>query len=43
MVARKLRQEIIEGQLPPQTRIKQGAVAERLEVSRLPVREALRQ
>jgi len=43
MVARTLRQEIVEGLLPPKERIKQGAVAERLQVSRLPVREALQQ
>jgi GntR family transcriptional regulator, rspAB operon transcriptional repressor len=43
MVARKLREEIVEGVLAPQERIKQSAVADRLEVSRLPVREALRQ
>lgn len=43
MVARTLRQEIVEGLLAPKERIKQSAVADRLEVSRLPVREALRQ
>ena len=43
MVTRTLRQEIVEGLLQPKERIKQGAVAERLEVSRLPVREALQQ
>ncbi len=43
MVARTLRREIVEGVLAPTERIKQSAVAERLEVSRLPVREALRQ
>ncbi len=43
MVARTLRREIVEGLLPPKERIKQGAVAERLQVSRLPVREALQQ
>jgi GntR family transcriptional regulator, rspAB operon transcriptional repressor len=43
MVARELRREIVEGLLAPKERIKQEAVAERLHVSRLPVREALRQ
>ncbi|MBS1677008.1 MAG: GntR family transcriptional regulator [Actinobacteria bacterium] len=42
-VATKLRAEIVEGVLAPNERITQGAVAERLEVSRLPVREALQQ
>lgn len=42
-VAAALRQEIVEGVLEPGERIKQDAVAQRLEVSRLPVREALRQ
>lgn len=42
-VARALREEIVEGQIAPGERIKQDAVAQRLEVSRLPVREALRE
>jgi DNA-binding GntR family transcriptional regulator len=42
-VVRQLREEIVGGQIAPNERIKQSAVAERLEVSRLPVREALRQ
>ena len=43
MVAGRLREEIVSGLLAPNERIKQAAVAERLEVSRLPVREALQQ
>ncbi|MGV1050215.1 MAG: GntR family transcriptional regulator [Solirubrobacterales bacterium] len=42
-VADSLRREIVEGRLEPGERIKQDAVAQRLEVSRLPVREALRE
>jgi DNA-binding GntR family transcriptional regulator len=42
-VAGRLRDEIVAGVLAPNERIKQIAVAERLEVSRLPVREALQQ
>ena len=42
-VADSLRTEIVEGALEPGERIKQDAVAQRLQVSRLPVREALRQ
>lgn len=42
-VARELRDEIVEGRLGPNERIKQSAVADRLQVSRLPVREALQQ
>src|SRR5689334_18344108 len=42
-VAAALRKEIVEGVLEPGARIKQDAVAQRHEVSRLPVREALRQ
>ena len=41
-VARNLRQAILEGRLAPNERIKQDAVAKRLGVSRIPVREALR-
>lgn len=43
MVARTLREEIVEGRLAPNERIKQAAIAARLQVSRLPVREALHQ
>jgi GntR family transcriptional regulator, rspAB operon transcriptional repressor len=42
-VAAKLRDEIVQGVLAPNERIKQGAVADQLRVSRLPVREALQQ
>src|SRR5215467_459976 len=42
-VAAKLRDEIVQGLLAPNERIKQGAVADQLKVSRLPVREALQQ
>lgn len=42
-VAAALRKDIVEGVLEPGSRIKQDAVAQRHEVSRLPVREALRQ
>jgi DNA-binding GntR family transcriptional regulator len=42
-VARHLREEIVQGRLAPNERIKQEAVARSLGVSRLPVREALRE
>ena len=42
-VAGSLRDEIVQGVLEPGERIKQDAVAQRLQVSRLPVREALRE
>jgi DNA-binding GntR family transcriptional regulator len=42
-VARKLREEILDGTLSPGERIKQDAVAKQFGVSRLPVREALRE
>lgn len=42
-VSRILREEIVEGILEPNQRIKQDAVAQRLGVSRHPVREALRE
>ena len=41
-VAAVLREEILAGDMPPGTRIRQEEVAERLGSSRLPVREALR-
>jgi DNA-binding GntR family transcriptional regulator len=41
-VAAALRSEILDGTIPPGTRIRQEEVAERLGASRLPVREALR-
>ncbi len=43
VVARELRDAILGGELKPGERIKQDAVAQRLGVSRLPVREALRE
>jgi len=42
-IADQLRDEIVAGELMPNERIKQAAVAERFGVSRLPVREALRE
>src|ERR1700750_1987647 len=41
-IAAHLRQAILNGELPPGTRIRQEEIAERLRNSRLPVREALR-
>jgi DNA-binding GntR family transcriptional regulator len=43
LVARSLREAIFEGRLEPGSRIGQEAVARDLRVSRIPVREALRQ
>lgn len=42
-VAEQLRHEILSGVIPPGTRLLQDEEAERLEVSRTPVREAFRQ
>jgi DNA-binding GntR family transcriptional regulator len=42
-VARYLREAIFEGKLKPGEPVRQEAVAQELEVSRIPVREALRQ
>lgn len=41
-IADHLRERILAGQLPPGTRIIQDALADELQTSRLPVREALR-
>jgi DNA-binding GntR family transcriptional regulator len=41
-IADRLREQILSGQLPPGTRIIQDKLAEELQTSRLPVREALR-
>lgn len=41
-VAQALRDEILQGRIPPGARIRQEEVAARLAVSRVPVREALR-
>jgi DNA-binding GntR family transcriptional regulator len=43
VVARHLREAIFEGDLAPGSRVRQEAVATELGVSRIPVREALRQ
>lgn len=43
LIAERLRGEILEGRLPPGTRIRQEAVASDFGVSRIPVREALSQ
>ena len=42
MAFQRLRQDIQEGRLPPGARIVEQEIAERLEISRTPVREALR-
>lgn len=42
-MARDLREAIVEGRLKPNDRIKQDAVAKQFAVSRIPVREALRE
>ncbi|MBM0126728.1 GntR family transcriptional regulator [Pimelobacter simplex] len=41
-IAQYLRSAILDGQIPPGTRLRQEDIAERLGSSRLPVREALR-
>jgi len=41
-VLAELRREIVEGELLPGSRLRQDAIAERLGVSRVPVREALK-
>lgn len=40
-VAQRIRELIVEGELPPGTRVAEAAIAERLGVSRTPVRNAL--
>ena len=40
-VAQRIRELIVEGALPPGTRVAEAAIAERLGVSRTPVRNAL--
>src|SRR5499427_10034307 len=42
-VADKLREEIIRGTIPEGTQLRQDAIASQYRVSRIPVREALRQ
>src|SRR2546430_17305801 len=42
-VARVLREAIIDGSLPPGARIGQDAVAKQFRLSRIPVRDALKQ
>jgi DNA-binding GntR family transcriptional regulator len=42
LIAAKLRDEILDGSLPPGARIGQDALAERFEASRIPVRESLK-
>jgi len=41
-IARRVRDAILDGRLPPGTRVRQEALARRFGVSRIPVREALR-
>jgi DNA-binding GntR family transcriptional regulator len=43
VVSRHVREAILDGRLPPGSRIRQEAIAQRLGTSRIPVREALRQ
>src|SRR5215471_10930510 len=42
-VADKLREQIIRGEIPEGTQLRQDAIATQYKVSRIPVREALRQ
>src|SRR5262250_256658 len=42
-VADKLREQIIRGEIPEGTQLRQDAIASQYRVSRIPVREALRQ
>lgn len=42
-IADKLREQIIRGEIPEETRLQQDVIAARYHVSRIPVREALRQ
>ncbi|MFZ0215688.1 MAG: GntR family transcriptional regulator [Candidatus Dormiibacterota bacterium] len=42
MIQEVLRDEIVRGELPPYTKLREPALAERLQVSRTPLREALR-
>src|SRR5690606_7315048 len=42
-IARQVREAILDGRLSPGTRVRQEALARRFGVSRIPVREALRQ
>ena len=41
-IARELEDEIVSGHIPPSTVLRQETLSERFEVSRTPVREALR-
>jgi len=41
LLARRLTQEILDGHLPPGTRLREEALASRFRVSRTPIREAL--
>src|SRR5574337_644008 len=42
-VAEKLREQIIRGEIPEGAQLRQDAIANQYQVSRIPVREALRQ